>query len=76
MSISPTKPDSKYLNIFGNITEQKETILIFVQINMAMLHIMKHLLPRGNCGPGPCKFDITASDYAADVVLNCSNISL
>ena len=76
ISISRSQPAVPYLNMYGNIKEQKPLILVFRKIEKITLHIKKHLLPGGICMPGPCKFDVLTTDYAADIVLSCSNLYL
>ena len=75
-AISQSQPAVSYSYIYDDITKQKEAILVFMRIDKTRLHIKKHLLPGGTCMPGPCKFDVTTTNYAADIVLNCSNLYL
>ena len=76
ISISRSQPAVPYLNILGNIKEQKQLILVFRKIEKKILHIKTNLLAWGIFTPIPCKFDVLTTDYAADIVLSCSNLYL
>ena len=65
---SHLQPGVSYKDIYGNTSEQKKSITQFVIIEQRRLHLKKHLLPGGNCGQDPCKFDAVTPDYAADVL--------
>ena len=60
-----------YTDIYSKIAKQKEAISYFIEVEQVRLHIKEHLLPGRVCGQDHCKFNVSTSNYAADLIAIC-----